>query len=64
MGVSRCIRLQMCVCVCVCRKRLTRSDLGNAQGEDHGEVVKSVMQKGFLGRDTEQLFPYGIYTYV
>lgn len=50
--------------VCVCRKRLTRSDLGNAQGEDHGEVVKSVMQKGFLGRDTEQLFPYGIYTYV
>lgn len=34
------------------------------QGEDHGEVVKSVMHNGFLGRDTEQLFPYGIYTYV
>lgn len=30
--------------------------------EEHGEEVKSVMQKGFLGRDTEQLFPYGIYT--
>lgn len=27
-------------------------------------MIKSVMQKGFLGRDTEQLFPYGIYTCV
>lgn len=38
--------------------------LPKTQGEDHGEAVKSVMQKGFLGRDTEQLFPYGIYTCV
>ena len=34
------------------------------QGVDHGEAVKSVLQQGFLGRDTEQLFPYGIYTCV
>ena len=27
-----------------------------------GTTVKSVMQGGFLGRDTENLFPYGIYT--
>jgi len=35
----------------------------HSTAEDHGEAVKSVLQQGgFLGRDTEQLFPYGIYT--
>jgi hypothetical protein len=31
-------------------------------GADQDEEVKSVLQAGFLGRHTEQLFPYGIYT--
>ena len=50
-----CVSAYVCMYVCVCVP-LSR------QAADHGEAVKSVLQKGFLGRDTEQLFPYGIYT--
>jgi hypothetical protein len=34
----------------------------DAKQKEDSEVVKSVLQKGFLGRETENLFPYGIYT--
>ncbi len=33
----------------------------DAADEEHAKI-KNVYQKGFLGRSTEQLFPYGIYT--
>lgn len=35
--------------------------LDGTESEDHSEV-KSVFKGGFLGRSSEQLFPYGIYT--
>ncbi|EWM23110.1 soluble pyridine nucleotide transhydrogenase [Nannochloropsis gaditana] len=35
----------------------------HSMAAEQGEEVKSVLQQGgFLGRDTERLFPYGIYT--
>jgi hypothetical protein len=35
----------------------------HSMAAEQGGEVKSVLQQGgFLGRDTERLFPYGIYT--
>ncbi len=37
--------------------------VGGCEEDDSEHTkIKGVWQKGFLGRSTEQLFPYGIYT--
>ncbi len=37
--------------------------IGGSDGDDQEHAkIKDVYQKGFLGRPSEQLFPYGIYT--